>query len=81
MIFQKLKERIKKDLGLELSNFRRTNAGKHQKGSGAFAWTAIDLKRKHIYGSGETATTLVKRKEPLEIVEELRTAQTQFEIS
>ena len=80
-MFERLRQRIKRDLGLELSNFRRTNAGKHQKSSGAFVWTATDLKRNHIYGSGETATALVKRKEPLGIVEELSRAQVQFEIA
>ena len=80
-MFERLKQRIKQDLGLELNKFRRTRAGKHQKGSGAFVWTATDLKRNHIYGSSETATTLVKRKETLGIVEELSRAQVQFEIS
>jgi len=80
-MFDRLKKRIKRDLGLELSNFRRTYAGKHQKGSGAFVWTASDLKTDKTYGSGESATTLVNRTEPLGIVEELRIGQTQFEIS
>lgn len=79
-MFEQLKKRIEKDLGLKLVNFRRTYAGKHQKGSGAFVWTATDLKRNHIYGSGETATTLVNRTESLGIVEDL-SRSVQYEIS
>ena len=80
-MFERLKQRIKKDLGLELSNFRRTNAGQHETSSGAFVWTATDLKSNCTYGSGESATNLVNRKEKLGIVKELGIAQTQFEIS
>ena len=79
--FEKLAVRIKKDLNLELSNFCRTYAGKHMKGSGAFVWFATESKTKHIYGSGENATTLINRNEKLGIVEELNRAQVQFEIS
>jgi len=80
-MFERLRLRIQKDLGLELTNFRRTYAGRHMKSSGAFVWTAQDIKSNCTYGSGENATNLVNRSEKLGIVEELRIGQTQFEIS
>lgn len=80
-MFERLRQKIKQDLGLELTNFRKTFAGKHQKSSGAFVWTATDLKKNHTYGSSETATALVNRAEKLGIVEDLNRVKGRFEIS
>lgn len=34
----RLKVKILRDTGIELTNFKRTYAGVHQRGSGAFVW-------------------------------------------
>ena len=80
-MFERLKTRIGQDLGLKLDSFRRTYAGKHMKGSGAFVWIALDSKNNHIYGSSESATDLVNRTEKLSIVEDLNGGQVQYEIT
>lgn len=63
--FEKLRERIKKDLDFEVTNFRRNRVGYWQKAAGAWLWvgqkvgedgqlTIIDV------GSTYTASDLVK---------------------
>lgn len=79
-MFEKLRIRIAKDLGLNLTNFERTRAGTHMKGSGAFVWVAKNSINNDIYGSSETATSLVKKKESLVILDEYGRS-TQYEIS
>lgn len=38
--FDRLRAKIKKDTGLNVTNFKRTYASVQQQGSGAFVWTA-----------------------------------------
>lgn len=61
--FERLKERIKKDTGIELNNFKRTYVGIHERCSGAFVWVANNGNQ--LIGSTETATNLLKSKDPL----------------
>lgn len=68
-IFDKLKVRIEKELGLNLINFQRTYAGKHERFAGAFLWMAEEVDSALIYGSCETATNLLKKCEKLEVIE------------
>ena len=59
--FEKLAVKIRKDLGLKLTNFKRTYAGLHQRSSGAFIWTAECVDSKDDIGSTITASELLKR--------------------
>ena len=67
-VFDKLKARIKNDLGYECSDFTRTYAGPWQKASGAWLWYAR-IEGRFDIGSCERATVLVSRKEPLETID------------
>jgi|TARA_R110000851_G_scaffold281736_1_gene435217 hypothetical protein len=59
--FEKLAVKIEKDLGIKLTNIKRTYAGLHQKSSGAFVWTAECVESKDDIGSTVTASELLKR--------------------
>ena len=63
--FEKLSVRIKKDLGYDLVNFERTYAGIHQRGSGAFVWTAQCKGSLMQISSCTTATHLLLQKSPI----------------
>ena len=63
--FDKLAIRIKKDLGYDLINFKRTYVGIHQRGSGAFVWTAQCKESLMQISSCTTATELVNQKSPI----------------
>lgn len=58
--FEKLKERIKKDLGIDAVNFKRLRPGYWQRTSGAWSWVAqsgaMDI------GSQFSATEILKSK-------------------
>lgn len=59
--FEKLAVKIEKDLGLKITNLKRTYAGLHQRSSGAFVWTAECVESKEDIGSTITASDLLKR--------------------
>ena len=67
--FERLAKRINKDIGYELVDFKRTYAGIHMRGSGAFVWTATIKDSNAEISSTVTATELLKRKAPLAIAE------------
>jgi len=67
--FEKLAKRIKEDMGIELVDFYRTYAGINMKSSGAFVWAAKIKGSNKEVSSTVTATELLKRKEPLELME------------
>ena len=55
MSFEKLKVAIKEDTGIDLINFARTYAGTHQRGGGAWSWTAQTSERSDYCGSTSSA--------------------------
>jgi hypothetical protein len=59
--FEKLAVKIEEDLGLKITNLKRTYAGLHQRSSGAFVWTAECVESKEDIGSTITASDLLKR--------------------
>lgn len=61
--FEKLGERIKKDLDIDLVNFKRIRTGWSQRASGAWSWVAQSATNSFIdYGSQFGATELIKYK-------------------
>ncbi len=69
--FEKLRIKLLNELGIDSCDYSRQYAGKWDKGSGAFLWTArrvIDGKKTSIsFGSCHTATDLLKTKNKLQI--------------
>ena len=61
--FEKLKIKIKKDLDLDLYNFKRTRIGYSGRECGAFTWIAQSKESPRDYGSCTTAKELLKAKE------------------
>lgn len=66
--FERLAKRLKKDIGYDLVDFRRTYAGIHMRGSGAFVWVSKIKGTNTEISSTVTATELLKKKAPLEIL-------------
>ena len=66
--FEKLRVRIKRDIGVELTDFKRTMAGRVMMGSGAFSWTSKIVDSGSEVGSGFSATYLLNKKEPLSMI-------------
>lgn len=66
--FERLAKRIKKDIGYNLVNFRRTYAGVHMRGSGAFVWIANIKGSNEQISSTVSAIELLRKKIPLEIM-------------
>jgi hypothetical protein len=60
--FDKLKEKIKNDTGLELENFRRNYVGIHMKASGAWCWISKMVGSNTEVGSPTSASDLLKCK-------------------
>lgn len=73
--FERLAKRIKKDMGYDLIDFRRTNAGVHMKGSGAFVWCAKIKDTNLDISSTITATELLKKEEPIRLLENTTLSQ------
>ena len=67
--FEKLAKRIKEDIGYNLIDFRRTYAGIHMRGSGAHVWIARIKETNTDISSTKTATELLKKKEPIELMD------------
>jgi hypothetical protein len=68
--FERLAKRIKKDLGIDLINFRRTYAGHHQKSAGNWIWGAYNAENAaDDIGSCYSATELLKSKKKLILYE------------
>lgn len=65
--FDRLKLKILKDTGIELTSFKRTYAGIHQRASGAFVWTAT-MQGRLCCGSTISASELLTQ-ERIEMVE------------
>jgi len=69
--FDKLRNKIKNDLDIDLLEFRRMYVGHWQRSAGAFVWCAIVDRRKdgsinhYDIGSTFSATELLKQKKPL----------------
>ena len=59
-IFEKLVVKIKKDLNLDVEDFRRTYSGIHQRSRGAFVWVATDKETNRTVASCSSATELLK---------------------
>jgi len=67
--FEKLKQRIKEDLGIETYDFKRTYVSHNMKSSGAFIWSCRDKEMPNAdLGGCETTKTLLTKKEPLVII-------------
>jgi hypothetical protein len=61
--FDKLKIKIKKELDIELYNFKRTRIGYSGRECGAFTWVAQSKESPIDYGSCTTVKELLKAKE------------------
>lgn len=61
--FEKLAIKIKKDLGIELYNFKRTRIGYSGRECGAFTWSAQSKESPREYGSCTTVKELLRAKE------------------
>jgi len=73
--FEKLAIRLKKDIGYDLVDFKRTYAGIHMKGNGAFVWVANIEGSNVQISSTKTATELLKKKESIYIMENATISQ------
>jgi hypothetical protein len=73
--FEKLAKRLKKDIGYDLVDFKRTYAGIHMRGSGAFVWTAKIKGTNNLISSTITATELLQKKTPLHLMENAMATQ------
>lgn len=60
--FEKLAERVKNELGLELHSMRRTHAGRNMKASGAFTWLAKIRDQTNEIGSATPVTEILEAK-------------------
>jgi len=78
--FEKLAIRLKKDIGYDLVDFRRTYAGIHMKGSGAFVWVATIKDTNFEISSTVTATELLKKKDPIYIMKNARMTSQLWEV-
>jgi len=65
--FDKLAVKIERDLDIKLTDFRRTYAGIHQRGSGAFVWVARLEGSNEEIGSTITASELLTREKITEM--------------
>ena len=61
--FEKLAIKIKKELDIELYNFKRTRIGYSGRECGAFTWVAQSKESPRDYGSCTTVKELLKAKE------------------
>ena len=64
-VFDKLKDRIKKDLGIDADRFERTYAGINMQASGAHKWRCYYVGSNKSFGSSYTASELIKNKSKL----------------
>lgn len=65
MSFDKLIERVKKDLDIELKDCKRLYPGYWQRARGAFTWCAQTFNDSNSYGSTYSVSSLLKSKKPL----------------
>ena len=61
--FEKLAIKIKKELGIDLYNFKRTRIGYSGRECGAFTWVAQSKDSPRYYGGCTTVKELLKAKE------------------
>jgi hypothetical protein len=78
--FERLADRLRNDLDLEVVNLRRVHSGRNMKASGANSWTS-ELKDSHLeIGSAHTASDLLKAK-TIYLVSGWHSSQRDIEIS
>jgi hypothetical protein len=64
-VFDRLKNRIKKDLNIDADRFERTYAGINMQASGAHKWRCYYVGTNKSFGSCYTASELLKNKSKL----------------